>query len=54
MKNENEIRQEIIRLEVVLERLYELTKGDIYPETTNESIARYETNINALRWVINQ
>jgi len=54
MKNANEIRQEIIRLEVVLERFYELTKGDMYPENTNDNIARYETKINALRWVINQ
>lgn len=54
MINANDIKKEIIRLEGVLEKLHEIRKSGIYPETTNESIVRYETNINALRWVVNQ
>ena len=53
MKKLNEIKQEVNRIEGVLSMLYSEVNGAVYPETLNESIKRYETNLQALKWVLN-
>ena len=52
MKTLNEIKQEVNRIEGVLSMLYSEVNGAVYPETLNESIKRYETNLQALKWVL--
>jgi len=54
MKTLNEIKQEVNRIEGVLSMLYSEVNGAVYPETLNESIKRYETNLQALKWVLNE
>ena len=54
MKSVNEVRQEIIRIQGILLSLYSELNGAVYPETLNESIKRYETNLQALKWVLNE
>ena len=53
MKSLNEIKQEVSRLQGILSMLYSEVNRAVYPETLNESIKRYETNLQALKWVLN-